>query len=276
MGGPGSGIDEKGNGDRVRGRILGAGMAEKEGESDTVTSISRNRSTSATTYRDWLRASGVQVIILGLAIVFRHPMFGANFAEIAPQQAYRSAQLRESLGPILAQNHIGTVLNLRGGSDRDPWYRHEVEAVAKAGADFYDLPLQPNRRPTQGELLTLVDLFERCRYPILIHCKSGADRTGMVSGLYLMMRAGTPPEAAIKAFSITHSHIALGGPEHLHEPFLEYASWLKSRHLTHSADRFRHWLRDEYEGPDGGREFQPIQPGARLARRAAEAGKSRH
>jgi len=209
---------------------------------------------------------------VALAVVFHRPMFQANFAAVDPGRAFRSAQLQEGLGTVLRQNRIATVLNLRGGSDRDPWYRNEVEATGEAGADFYDFPLKPNRKPTRAELLALVDLFERCRYPILFHCKSGADRTGMVSGLYLMTRADTPPEEAVKAFSIVHSHIALGGPEHLHEPFWEYASWLKGRHLTHSADRFRRWVAEDYQAPDKGRPFRPLQPGARLsARRAARA-----
>jgi hypothetical protein len=89
----------------------------------------------------------------------------------------------------------------------------------------------------------------------------------MVSGLYRLTREGIPPEVALKEFSITHSHLAVGGPEHLHEPFLEYASWLKSKHLMHSADRFRRWLRDEYSGPGEARIFQPMQPGSRLAHR---------
>ena len=230
-----------------------------------------NRSKGATTARDWLRAGCVQGVIVALAVVFHRPMFGANFAAVEPGLVYRSAQLHEGLGPVLRENRIASVLNLRGGSVRDPWYRHEVEATAVSGADFYDFPLRPNRKPTRSELLALIDLFERCRYPILIHCKSGADRTGMASGLYLMTREGTPPEEAVKAFSIVHSHIALGGPEHLHEPFLEYASWLKSRHETHSADRFRRWVIEEYRAPDEGKPFQPLRPGTRMARRIAAA-----
>lgn len=238
--------------------------------------MARNRSNATTTGWDWVRAAGVQIVVIMLAVIFHRPMFGGNFAAVEPGRVYRSAQLQESLEATLNRNHIASVLNLRGGSERDPWYRNEVEKAAKSGADFYDFPLRPDRRPTKGQLLALVDLFERCRYPILIHCKSGADRTGMASGLYLLTRRGTPPEDAVRAFTITHSHIALGGPEHLHEPFFEYASWLKDQHLTHSADRFRRWLHENYHGPDGDEPFHPVQPGARLAHRAGVVKKVAH
>ena len=61
------------------------------------------------------------------------------------------------------------------------------------GLEFYDLPMSACRRPTRRELLVLLDLFEHCRYPLLIHCKSGSDRTGLASALYLMSRRGEPP-----------------------------------------------------------------------------------
>ena len=55
---------------------------------------------------------------------------------------------------------------------------------------YYDLPLSATRRPTRRELLQLIDLLETCSYPLLIHCKSGADRTGLASALYRLVRRG--------------------------------------------------------------------------------------
>ena len=78
------------------------------------------------------------------------------------------------------------------------------------------------------ELLVLLDLFEHCRYPLLIHCKSGSDRTGLASALYLMSRRGEPPGWAVRGFTLKHGHVPLFGPEHLHEPFREYEAWLKA------------------------------------------------
>jgi protein tyrosine/serine phosphatase len=230
---------------------------------------------NSTTARDWLRAGTVQAFIVALAFLFHRPMFLANFAAIDSGRAFRSAQLEEGLEATLEQNRIASVLNLRGGSIRDPWYRNEVETTAKANVDFYDFPLRPDRKPTRDQLLALVDLLEHCRYPILIHCKSGADRTGMASGLYLMIQNAAPPEIALREFSITHSHFPIGGPEHLHEPFHEYASWLKSKQVDHTPNRFRQWVREEYNDPDDDPGFQPIRPGARMANRWADR-KARH
>src|SRR5262249_6355598 len=114
----------------------------------------------------------------------------------------------------------------------------------------------------------LLDLLDRCRYPLLIHCKSGSDRTGLVSGLYLMARLGEPPDRALRAFSMAYGHVPLGGPQRLHEPFLEYDAWLQSRRLAHSADRLRAWVERESRSRDVSAEIPPVRPGPRVSRRS--------
>ena len=43
-------------------------------------------------------------------------------------------------------------------------------------------------------------------------------------------------------FTLAHGHVPLFGPEHLHEPIDEYASWLRDRGLKHDPERFRGWI----------------------------------
>jgi hypothetical protein len=96
--------------------------------------------------------------------------------------------------------------------------------------------------------LALITLFENCRYPLLIHCLSGADRTGLASGLYLMSIRGRPPERAFdQAFSPRFGHLPVFGAGHLHEPFREYAAWLREHRLAHTPARFKFWLEHLYQ-----------------------------
>jgi hypothetical protein len=129
--------------------------------------------------------------------------------------------------------------------------------------------MSATKRPSRRELLTLLDLFARCSYPLLIHCKSGADRTGLASGLYLMARRGVDPMRAESAFSLAHAHIPLFGPERLHEPFREYAAWLAERRLDHTPDRLLGWVRNEYRADDPPVAVEPVRPGPRPRRQAA-------
>lgn len=218
------------------------------------------------------------VVASGLTITFRNSLFRRNFGVVAPGLVYRSAQPEENLGSLVEDRKVASILNLRGGDASDPFYANEVRLTHAKGIDFYDFPMSATRRPRRRDLLTLIDLFQRCRYPLLIHCKSGSDRTGLASGLYLMVKAGTPPERALEAFSLFYGHVPLFGPDRLHEPFHEYADWLKDEGLTHSPDRLRAWVENDYQADDPLREIPPLHPGPRAWLRAGlvgEAGQGR-
>lgn len=208
------------------------------------------------------------LLCAGAAVAtFRRPLFQGNFGVVDPGRVYRAAQPDPDDWPsLLDRYHPASVLNLRGGSWADSWYAAEVDATRAGGVRFYDLPMSATRRPAREELLALLDLLDACRYPLLIHCKSGSDRTGLAVGLYLMSHRGWSPERALSAFTLGYGHVPLLGPERLHEPFQEYADWLQARGLAHSPDRFRHWLTADYRSdrPPEDLPPRPIRPGPRM------------
>ncbi len=55
--------------------------------------------------------------------------------------------------------------------------------------------------PDKALLLELFEIFDDLKGPAVFHCKSGADRAGFVSALYLNMVAGHPMEEAAKQLS---------------------------------------------------------------------------
>jgi protein tyrosine phosphatase (PTP) superfamily phosphohydrolase (DUF442 family) len=198
------------------------------------------------------KAAIVLAFSCALALVweFRRPWFQGNVGIVDSGRVIRAAQPTSQLSQLVDQYGLKSILNLRGGSPSDPFYESEVKTVRDRGLAFYDLPLSATRRPSRYDLLHLIDIFDRCPYPLLIHCKSGADRTGLASALYLMLNLGESPLQAERAFSLAFGHIALGGPEHLHEPLHEYALWLESNGLVHTAERFRAWVKLEYRSAD--------------------------
>jgi protein tyrosine phosphatase (PTP) superfamily phosphohydrolase (DUF442 family) len=223
------------------------------------------------------------ILALALAVVLRRPWFQGNFGVVARDRVFRSAQPERELEDRVRQRRIASILNLRGGSLADPFYVDEVRLTQRLGVDFYDFPMSATRRPTRNELLVLIDVMRRCRYPLLIHCKSGSDRTALASAVYLIDQQGADPDRALKEFGLAYGHVAMFGTERLHEPFIEYGRWLTSEKLRHSPERFREWVQHEYKDdaprPDGAgagagsRPFRPIQPGPRpiLAEKAVPA-----
>jgi protein tyrosine phosphatase (PTP) superfamily phosphohydrolase (DUF442 family) len=202
-------------------------------------------------------------LAISLCWTFRRPWFEGNLGIVEAGRVIRSAQPTSQLAAWIRDYRLRSILNLRGGSAADHWYDAEVKAAQAAGVSFYDFPISATRRPSRHELLVLIDTLGSCPYPLLIHCKSGADRTGLASALYLMTQRGLPPEQSEKAFTLEHGHIPLCGPEHLHEPLDEYAAWLASRGLTHSPDRFRDWVKHEYASPGRPEDPPPLRPGPR-------------
>jgi len=220
-----------------------------------------------TSRRTWRRRFVVVAVAaaLGLAVyTFRRPLFHGNFGVVEPGLVFRSAQPHRGFAGLIRTRGLASVLNLRGGSAADPWYTDEVRLTGAAGVDFYDFPMSATRRPSRAELLVLLDVFGRCRYPLLIHCKSGADRTGLATALYLMAVKSVAPERALGAFTLDYGHVPLGGPERLHEPLAEYAAYLKGRGLGHTPERLRRWVETEYAG-DRPAAVRTLRPGPREA-----------
>jgi len=186
-------------------------------------------------------------VLLVTTTIGYKPLFKSNFAEVVPGRLFRSAQPDDRLGSWIEAHNIRSILNMRGGKPAYDWYVREVDIVRDHGVDYYEIPMSAQVRPRKRELLQLIDLMGRARYPMLIHCKSGADRTGLGVALYHMIVLKEPPQTALKGFSIFHAHIPLFGPEKLQHPIREYAAWLDRQRLIHTPERFRDWVEKEYD-----------------------------
>ncbi len=132
-----------------------------------------------------------------------------NFRVIADGRAYRSAQLDpESLKLVFDTYGIKTVINLRGENEDALWYRNERAAAEAAGVQLVDVRLSAGSLPSREALLRLYDTYQTAEYPILIHCQSGADRTGAAAAIWRMVVAGEPREVARRELSPLYGHFA--------------------------------------------------------------------
>lgn len=94
-----------------------------------------------------------------------------------------------------ARQGVRTVINLRGARD-EPFYWLEKDACARLGLTLIDAPLDSRDAPQPERIRRAKELFETVQYPVLIHCKSGADRVGLMATLYRHFRMGEPIEQA--------------------------------------------------------------------------------
>ena len=131
-----------------------------------------------------------------------------NYHAVIGGELYRSAQLSVAeLKRHLGEDHIATVINLRVPGDAG-WWRNEKAACSNLNVAHIDFPLQGGVMPTTAQTAALADLLKSCKTPLLIHCRHGADRTGLAVAIYLADVKGRAPEdAARTAFSAQYGHL---------------------------------------------------------------------
>lgn len=108
-----------------------------------------------------------------------------------------------------ASRDIRTIVNLRGPSPRG-FYLLEKEACEALDIDLVDYQVFSRDTPTADTVLGVQDLFATIAYPALIHCKSGADRAGLMSALYLIARQNRPVSEAAGQLSLRYLHVRQG------------------------------------------------------------------
>ena len=104
---------------------------------------------------------------------------------------------------------IRTVINLRGGFDAS-FHALEKDACQRLGLDLVDFTITSREVPSRERVLGARDMFKSIEYPALMHCKSGADRAGIMSVFYRHFHLGEPIRDAVKELGLRTLHVKQG------------------------------------------------------------------
>ena len=144
-----------------------------------------------------------------------------NFRPITEGEAYRSGQInKDKLEQYLKEYRIKSVLNLRGKNIGKDWYEDEIAVCKRLSVRHYDLAMNSTGKPNPDVVDRLMTIFSEAPRPILIHCRSGSDRSGLVAALWKVVVDREPKEAAKKQLSIRYGHFPVGQTSVL-DDFLE-------------------------------------------------------
>ena len=118
-----------------------------------------------------------------------------NLAEVIPGKLYRSNHPTPArLAAAKRRLGLHTLINLRGhrqcGSDA-----LSRQAAADLGLKHIDMAFESRGAPHRDRVLRFADIYRTLDAPALMHCKSGADRAGLASGLAIMFEGGTSQQA---------------------------------------------------------------------------------
>lgn len=148
--------------------------------------------------------------VIGLKGYFFYIDGSGNFHEVVAGEVYRSNQVTpEALATYQAEHGIRSVLNLRGAAPGTDWYDAEIAASERLGLIHVDFPMVASVQFSDADAARLIALMRDMPKPLLVHCRYGADRTGLAMALYMGAIRGEPKAEAGRQLSIRYGHVSL-------------------------------------------------------------------
>ena len=166
-------------------------------------------------------------------------------------RAWRAAQPAPHQIRALAREGVRTIVNLRGARFSGSYWL-EQQACRDAGIALVDFQIRSRAAPTREEVLAAKRLFDSIDYPVLIHCKAGADRAGLMSALYLHFRDGLPISQARRELGARFGHVRASDTGILDAFFDAYLAFAEKAPIA-----FAEWVEAHYDAEALKRDFRP-------------------
>jgi protein tyrosine/serine phosphatase len=165
----------------------------------------------------------------------------SNFHWIEEGKMARANQPSPDAIVRYAQAGFKTILNLRGPSNTG-YYALEKEACDRHGLVMVDARMHSREPPSVAQVKRAKELFETIQYPALMHCKSGADRAGVMAVLYKHFAMGLPIAEAVEQLELKYLHVKQGKTGMIDFFFATYLAETKE-----SGKPFLQWVEEDYD-----------------------------
>lgn len=160
-----------------------------------------------------------------------------NIHAVERNELYRSAQLDgDDLAQVIDKYKIKSIINLRGDNPGDAWYDDELRVSKAQGAQHYDVGIGATSEPEPNVMRKLIELLRTAPRPILVHCYSGADRSGLAAALYEYLVKKRPADTSAHQLSFWYGHFPWLGSQTI---AMDQAFWglvATEKNRGHSAD----------------------------------------
>ncbi len=183
-----------------------------------------------------------------------------NSHEIAPG-VWRSFQPSpKQMKKWAVAKGIKTVINLRGlrnSVEQSGFHFLEEEAAEENNIKFINFRAYSREAPSKEFIFGLRDLFEQIEYPIMMHCKSGADRAGVASTLYMFLHEGEHLDVALEQLKFKYGHVKHGKTGIIDHFFEVYKDYAKAEGADPTQAHFLNWVENVYDEKAVKESFKP-------------------
>jgi protein tyrosine phosphatase (PTP) superfamily phosphohydrolase (DUF442 family) len=202
-------------------------------------------------FKRWIGGITALVVAAVFLLEVLRVTLGPNFHTVIDQRLYRAGQpSAAALETYIRAYGIRTVINLRGPNHGEDWFDEEEQAARRRQVEFVSVNISASDKPQEQEFRQLIQTFDHCATPVLVHCYSGSDRSGFASACYLLLCTQSTLEDARSQLSLRFGHFPWGKAGCLNQVLDQYKEWLDSQGQQHQPDRFRHWAREIYQKDD--------------------------
>jgi len=176
-----------------------------------------------------------------------------NFHKIS-DGVYRSSQpTMTQLERDVKKYNIKTILNLKGANPNSAYYVFEVEKCKELGIKLIDIEIYSRSIPDAKRIKNAKEIFENIEYPMWMHCKAGADRTGLYATLFQYFHLKMPIEQTNQLALLPFGHLKhskAGKIDHYFEEFAKYKA-------DHPEADLLFWAENVADRDKMDKEFQP-------------------
>lgn len=176
-----------------------------------------------------------------------------NFHEIA-KDVFRSSQpTMWQLERLKEKYNLVMIVNLKDANRNSAYFHFEEEKCEELGLNLINVNIRSRGFPTYEKLLRYKKVIEQIQKPVLIHCKAGADRTGIFCTLYQYFYEKRPIRETdqLKLFPYGHFKYSNAGKgDYYFEQFAKYQE-------THPEVNLLTWARDIVDLEQLQRNFKP-------------------
>ena|ERR1043165_3600836 len=186
--------------------------------------------------------AGIAVLALtALGLAWYCGLLDGNLREVSKGKVYRSAQLKPAaFKQTIESRGIKSVVNLRGFRKNEAWYQGELALCEAEKVEHVDINIGLGDLPRPEVLQALVAKLEAGPYPMLLHCRSGADRSALGAAFYMHIVEKKPlDEAAREQLTWRYGHVPVGKAKSIDEFFELYRT-------TANGQSLKEWLNTAY------------------------------